>query len=94
MSKGSITNAKGGKTEIFNLGNGSGFSVQEVIDAAKTVAGRPIKVVQENRRPGDPPVLVGSADKAREILAWKPAYSKLEVILEHAWRWHQRRHNE
>jgi len=85
---------KGGKTEIFNLGNGSGFSVQEVIDAAKTVAGRPIKVVQENRRPGDPPVLVGSADKAREVLAWKPAYSKLEVILEHAWRWHQRRHNE
>jgi len=85
---------KGGKTEIFNLGNGSGFSVQEVIDAAKTVTGRPIKVVQENRRPGDPPVLVGSADKAREVLAWKPAYSKLEVILEHAWRWHQRRHNE
>lgn len=85
---------KGGKTEIFNLGNGSGFSVQEVIDAAKTVTGRPIKVVQENRRLGDPPVLVGSADKAREILAWKPGYSKLEVILEHAWRWHQRRHNE
>ncbi len=85
---------KGGKTEIFNLGNGSGFSVQEVIDAAKTVTGRPIKVVQENRRPGDPPVLVGSADKAREILAWKPDYSKLEIILEHAWHWHQRRHNE
>lgn len=84
---------KGGKTEIFNLGNGSGFSVQEVIDAAKTVTDRPIKVVQEKRRPGDPPILVGSADKAREILDWKPAYSELEVILEHAWRWHQRRHN-
>lgn len=83
---------QGGSTEVFNLGNGNGFSVQEVIETAKTVTNRPIQVVEAARRPGDPAVLVGSSLKAQQILGWQPEYADLKVILEHAWRWHQRRH--
>jgi UDP-glucose 4-epimerase len=83
---------KGGKTEVFNLGNGNGFSVQEVITAAEQVTGKPIPVVYADRRPGDPASLIGSATKAREILNWQPQYADLAVILRHAWQWHQRRH--
>ncbi len=83
---------KGGVAEVFNLGNGSGFSVRQVIDTAKSVTGKPIKVIEAERRPGDPAVLVGSSEKAKETLGWQPAYSDLEVILEHAWQWHQQRH--
>lgn len=84
---------KGGETAVFNLGNGSGFSVRDVIETAQTVTGRSIAVVEAERRPGDPASLVGSAEKARSILGWKPAYAELPVILEHAWRWHQQRHS-
>lgn len=82
----------GGATSVFNLGNGNGFSVREVIEAARKVTGQPIAVVEADRRPGDPAVLVGSAQKAREILGWQPKYFELETILDHAWQWHQRRH--
>ncbi len=83
---------QGGETTVFNLGNGSGFSVKEVIDTAKTVTGKDIKVESSDRRPGDPPILVGSSEKARKILGWKPQYSDLKDIISHAWRWHQQRH--
>lgn len=83
---------KGGDSAIFNLGNGNGFSVKQVIDTARQVTGREIKVQLSDRRPGDPPVLVGSSDKARNILGWEPKYPALEEILTHAWQWHQQRH--
>lgn len=83
---------QGGKTNVFNLGNGLGFSVKEVIDAAREITGREIKVVECDRRPGDPPALVGSSDKARTILGWKPQYPEIKDILSHAWKWHQKRH--
>ena len=83
---------QGGDSSFFNLGNGNGFSVKQVIDTAKTVTGRDIKVVESHRRPGDPPMLVGSSDKARKTLGWNPHYPALEQILNHAWQWHQRRH--
>ncbi|WP_009634124.1 UDP-glucose 4-epimerase GalE [Synechocystis sp. PCC 7509] len=83
---------KGGNTNIFNLGNGQGFSVKEAIDTARAVTGREIKVVMSDRRPGDPPMLVGSSDKARNILGWEPKYPALKEILTHAWHWHQQRH--
>ena len=81
-----------GDTNVFNLGNGNGFSVKQVIDTAATVTGRDIKVVESDRRPGDPPILVGSSDKARKILGWEPQYSALDDIVTHAWQWHQHRH--
>jgi UDP-glucose 4-epimerase len=85
---------KGGNAEVFNLGNGLGFSIQEVIEAARTVTGRPIPVTLADRRPGDPPNLVGSGEKAKRFLGWQPQYADLETILEHAWQWHQKRHGE
>jgi UDP-glucose 4-epimerase len=83
---------QGGNSEIFNLGNGNGFSVREVIDTAEQVTGHKIKVVECDRRPGDPPTLVGSSDKARSTLGWQPQYFDLTQILTHAWNWHQKRH--
>lgn len=79
-------------SEVFNLGNGNGFSVKEVIETAVQVTGRQITVVEEDRRPGDPPSLVGSGEKAKEMLAWQPRFSRLPDILSHAWAWHQLRH--
>lgn len=84
---------QGGDTATFNLGNGNGFSVREVIDTAKEVTGKEIAVVESDRRPGDPPVLVGSGDKARKILGWDPKYSAIREIMSHAWQWHQSRHS-
>ncbi len=83
---------QGGESQAFNLGNGNGFSVREVIETAKLVAGREIKTIECDRRPGDPPVLVGSSDKARNILGWQPQYSDLKQIIAHALAWHQHRH--
>ena len=81
-----------GVSDVFNLGNGSGFSVREVIETAKQVTGKKIPIVEESRRAGDPPVLVGSSEKARRVLGWKPEYSDLNQIIKHAWNWHQKRH--
>jgi len=83
---------KGGASEVFNLGNGSGFSVKEVIESARQVTGKPIAAVEHDRRPGDPPALVGSGEKARTVLGWKPEYPDISQILTHAWQWHQKRH--
>ncbi len=82
----------GGETSVFNLGNGDGFSVREVIDMAKKVTGLPISVVEGYRRAGDPAILIGSAAKARKVLNWQPQYADLEKIITHAWQWHQKRH--
>jgi UDP-glucose 4-epimerase len=83
---------KGGESEVFNLGNGSGFSVREVIESAKEVTGKDIKIEERPRRPGDPPILVGSSDKASQTLRWRPQYPNIKEIINHAWQWHQRRH--
>jgi UDP-glucose 4-epimerase len=83
---------KGGNTNVFNLGNGNGFSVKQVIETASAVTGRNIKVVECDRRSGDPPILVGSSEKAAKILGWYPNYPNLTEILAHAWQWHQQRH--
>ena len=83
---------EGGETETFNLGNGNGFSVREAIETARQVIGREITVVESSRRPGDPPILVGSSDRARKILGWQPQYADLGEIIAHAWQWHQHRH--
>ncbi|MEM9924769.1 MAG: UDP-glucose 4-epimerase GalE [Cyanobacteria bacterium P01_D01_bin.50] len=83
---------KGGDSAFFNLGNGSGFSVKEVIETARLVTGKDIKAVECDRRPGDPPALIGSAEKARKILGWQPQYRNLKEIITHAWEWHQKRH--
>jgi UDP-glucose 4-epimerase len=73
----------------FNLGNGQGFSVREVIAAAEAVSGRKIPFSVEPRRPGDPAVLVAASDRARASLGWVPAYDRLAPILETALRWHR-----
>lgn len=80
----------GGETEAFNLGNGNGFSVKEVIETAKEVTQKEIKVVESPRREGDPAILIGSSDKAKAILNWQPQYSDLKQIIQHAWQWHQK----
>jgi UDP-glucose 4-epimerase len=73
--------------EAFNLGNGKGFSVKEVIEACRRVTGIDIRYKVAERRPGDPPRLVGSAEKAKRILGWNPLYIELDRIIETAWRW-------
>ncbi|MGN0551364.1 MAG: UDP-glucose 4-epimerase GalE [Acutalibacteraceae bacterium] len=78
----------GGESNIFNLGNGVGFSVREVIETAKKVTGKEIKVIEEERRAGDPAILIASSDKAKNILGWKPEYNDLSTIIETAWKWH------
>jgi UDP-glucose 4-epimerase len=83
----------GGASEIFNLGNGNGFTVREMIATAKAVTQQDFTVEETARRPGDPAMLVGSSDKARQILNWKPEYADLEQIIAHAWQWHQKRHS-
>ena len=80
---------KEGISADFNLGNGVGYSVREVIEMAKQVTEREIKVIYGARRPGDPPELVGSSEKARRILDWQPEYD-LRAIIETAWRWHEK----
>ncbi|MFM7169845.1 MAG: UDP-glucose 4-epimerase GalE [Cyanobium sp.] len=77
---------------IYNLGNGKGYSVREVIQAAEAVTGRTVPTRMAPRRPGDPPVLLAAAEKAKQELGWRPCYPELEVILAHAWAWHQRLH--
>ncbi|MBE9052121.1 UDP-glucose 4-epimerase GalE [Nostocales cyanobacterium LEGE 11386] len=82
----------GGESEVFNLGNGNGFSVREVIETAKQVTGKDIPIIERDRRPGDPPILVGSSDKVRKKLVWHPQYPNLNEIITHAWQWHQQKH--
>jgi UDP-glucose 4-epimerase len=77
---------------IFNLGNGQGFSVLEVIESARRVTGHPIPVENCPRRSGDPAVLVASSEKAIRELGWKPRYTQLDEIVRTAWVWHQKRY--
>jgi UDP-glucose-4-epimerase GalE len=79
----------GDKSDSFNLGNGNGFSVKEVIATALKITGGDIPYLESGRRPGDPPVLIGSSDKIRKSLGWSPMYDSLEAIIETSWRWHQ-----
>ncbi len=77
---------------IYNLGNGHGFSVREVIESARRVTGHPIPAEVHPRRPGDPAVLVAGSEKAIRELGWKPRYTKLDDIVRTAWEWHQKRY--
>ncbi|MFH5186785.1 UDP-glucose 4-epimerase GalE [Paenibacillus sp. TAB 01] len=79
----------GGESSIYNLGNGKGFSVKEVIEIARKVTGHPIPAVVEARRAGDPAVLIASSDRTKAELGWKPQRDSLEKIIETAWAWHQ-----
>lgn len=81
----------GGESGCFNLGNGNGDSVAHVISVAQKVTGRDFAVRKEGRRAGDPPVLIGSSAKAERVLGWKPKYADIETIVEHAWKWHERK---
>ncbi len=79
----------GGKSQFINLGNGTGFSVKEVVEAARKITGKPIESRIAPRRVGDPSRLVADAKKAREVLGWKPEFPDIESIIESAWKWHE-----
>ncbi|MFN4245227.1 MAG: UDP-glucose 4-epimerase GalE [Brevinematia bacterium] len=79
----------GNVSNYFNLGNGKGFSVREIIESVKKVTGKNFLVEEVERRPGDPAILVAKSDKAREVLGWVPEYG-IEDIIKHAWVWHQK----
>lgn len=83
----------GGNSDIFNLGNGIGFSVKEVIETARKVTGHPIPAQISPRRAGDPAKLIASSEKARKILGWKPEHAELEEIIATAWNWHKKHPN-
>jgi UDP-glucose 4-epimerase len=77
---------------IYNIGNGQGFSVREVVESVRRVTGHPIPVIEEPRRAGDPAVLVASSKKIIDELGWKPRYNALDAIVGSAWVWHQQRY--
>ncbi|TWT03605.1 UDP-glucose 4-epimerase GalE [Planomicrobium sp. CPCC 101079] len=83
LAKGNLAN------EVFNLGNGAGYSVKEIIDVCEKVSGKQATVEYADRRPGDPAVLVASSEKINKVLGWKPKF-KLEEIIESAWKWHSK----
>lgn len=76
-------------SHTYNLGNGRGFTVKEVIETCREVTGHPIPAEVGDRRPGDPPVLIASSETIREELGWEPQYPDLETIVAHAWEWHR-----
>lgn len=80
---------EGNDSNIFNLGNGVGFTVKEVIETARKVTGDPIKAVECERRAGDPAQLIASSEKARKVLGWNPEHADLEEIIASAWKWHK-----
>lgn len=80
---------KGGESDVFNLGNGSGFSVMEVVEAARKVTGFSIPYIKAPRREGDPAVLVADSSKAGKVLGWKPVHTSMESIINTAWKWHK-----
>ena len=84
---------KGNESNIFNLGNGVGFTVKEVIDTARKVTGHEIPARIAERRAGDPARLIASSDKARQVLLWKPEHADLEEIISTAWNWHKNHPN-
>jgi len=78
---------------IYNIGNGQGFTVREVIESVRRVTGAPIPVEEQPRRPGDPAVLVASSEKIKRELAWSPKFADLDRIVATAWEWHQKRYS-
>lgn len=84
---------KGGESRIYNLGNGKGFSVKEVIEATRKVTGKEIKAEVAPRRAGDPAILIASSEKAISELNWKPKYDSLDTIIDTAWQWHKNHAN-
>lgn len=81
--------SEGGKSDIFNLGNGVGFTVKEVIETARRITGHSIPAREEARRAGDPSTLIASSEKAKQVLGWKPNYDDLSTIISTAWKWHK-----
>ncbi len=81
---------KGGDCDVFNLGNGVGFSVKEVVERARKVTGHPIPAEMAPRRAGDPAQLIASSEKAKKTLGWDPKYDSLETIISTAWNWHSK----
>lgn len=79
----------GGESDVFNLGNGVGFSVAEIVERARAVTGHSIPAVVEDRRPGDPAVLIASNEKACKELGWKPEFDNIDTIIRTAWEWHK-----
>ena len=79
----------GGESRSFNLGNGTGFSVKEVIDISRKVTGHEIPAEIAPRRSGDPAILIASSKNAIDELGWEPKYNNLETIISTAWQWHQ-----
>ncbi|MDF1594285.1 MAG: UDP-glucose 4-epimerase GalE [Desulfobacterales bacterium] len=80
-----------GKSDIFNLGNGNGFSVREVIETARKITGRDIQAIASSRRSGDPAFLVGSSDKIRKVLGWNSKHASIDDIIQDAWGWYQKK---
>ncbi len=83
----------GGDSAIYNLGNGTGFTVKEMVEIARKVTGHPIPAEVAERRAGDPAVLIASSKKAMEELGWKPKYADVETIISTAWNWHKNHPN-
>lgn len=83
----------GGESAVYNLGNGKGFSVKEVVEVARKVTGKEIKAEVAPRRAGDPAVLVASSEKAKKELNWRPEFDSLKTIIETAWNWHKNHPN-
>jgi UDP-glucose 4-epimerase len=81
--------AEPGEHHVYNLGNGAGFSVREVVEAARTVTGKDIEAIEAPRREGDPPALVAASDNIRSDLAWEPEKPELEAMISDAWTWMQ-----
>jgi UDP-glucose 4-epimerase len=78
------------KSRVYNLGIGQGFSVKQVIDAARKITGHAIPTKMGARRPGDPAVLIAGSEKIRRELDWKPRFTNLDDIVQSAWNWHQK----
>jgi UDP-glucose 4-epimerase len=90
LAQAHILGLQPGKSGFYNLGNGDGYSVKQVVQTCEKVTGKKIAVIEKSRRPGDPPRLVASAEKAIRELGWKPKFPKLEDIVATAWAWHKK----
>jgi UDP-glucose 4-epimerase len=93
LAQAHILGLEPGKTGFYNLGNGDGYSVREVISMCEKITGKKIPALEKPRRPGDPPRLIASAEKAVGELGWKPRFPKLQDIVSAAWSWHQQHPN-
>jgi UDP-glucose 4-epimerase len=78
------------RSDVYNLGTGGGSSVRAVVEACRRISGREIRVLEQPRRPGDPPRLIAASGKIKRELGWSPKYQELETIVESAWCWHQK----